>query len=73
MNTKLEELEKLVKDKNKGEMKMELAVKKLENVMKVMTRKVISLEEELVRVKDILKNSSQIKKDLIIKKLVKKM
>ena len=58
MNTKLEELEKLVKDKNEGEMKMELAVKKLENVLKVMTRKVINLEEELLSVKEILKNSS---------------
>ena len=35
---------------------MELAVKKLENVVKVMTRKVINLEEELVNVKDSMKN-----------------
>ena len=35
---------------------MELAVKKLENVVKVMTRRVINIEEELVNVKDSMKN-----------------
>ena len=35
---------------------MELAVKKLENIVKVMTRKVINLEEELVSVKDSMNN-----------------
>ena len=57
INQRLEELEKLVKDHVEGEKKLELAVKKLENVVKVMTRKVIYLEEELVNVKDSMKSS----------------
>ena len=46
----------MVRDKVEGERKMESAVIKLENVLKVMTRKVISLEEELVNVKDNMKH-----------------
>ena len=57
MNHRLEELEKLVKDKSEGEKKMEIAVEALENVVKVMTRKVINLEEQLVNVKDSINKS----------------
>ena len=45
-----------MKDHLEGEKKIELAVKKLENVVKVMTRKVVNLEEELVNVYDSMKN-----------------
>ena len=40
---RLEELEKLVKDHLEGERNIELAVKKLENLVKVMTRKVVNI------------------------------
>ena len=42
----------MVRDKSEIEKKMEVAVKALENVVKVMTRKVINLEQELVNLKD---------------------
>ena len=57
MNHRLEELEKLEKDQSQGEKKMELAVTELEKVVKAMSRKVIQLEEELVKVKDSIKIS----------------
>ena len=53
---RLEELEKLVRDECEREKKMEVSAKALENVVKVMTRKVISLEKELVNVKDSIQN-----------------
>ena len=57
MNHRLEELKKLVRDKSEREKKMEVAVKALENVVTVMTRKVINLEQELVNLKDSRKKS----------------
>ena len=73
MNHRLEELEKLVRDKCESEKKMEVAVKALENVVKVMTRKVINLEKELVNVKDSIQNSfeNKTKVGLVHKKTVK--
>ena len=44
-------LEKEVEDKSLAESKMEHAVKELEKVVKAMTRKVLYLEEEIVKVK----------------------
>ena len=48
----MNKLEQVVKDKVSEEKKILYAIKELEKVLKAMTRKVIHLEEEVVKMKE---------------------
>ena len=52
MKERIEELEKIMKEKESAESKMKNAVRQLEIVVKAMTRKVLSLEEEITKIKE---------------------
>ena len=56
----IKELEKVVKDKSSEEKIMLKAIKDLEKVVKAMSRKVISLEEEVIKIKEDSKNNKDI-------------
>ena len=52
LKERVEQLEKVVKDKSSEENKMQYDIKALEKVVKAMSRKVYNLEEEIVKIKE---------------------